>query len=302
MLTVNGLKKTFRSRTQTIHALQDVTFNVDLGEIVALLGSNGAGKTTTIRMISGLLEPDTGFVQLEGYAPNTRNYNARLGVLLDTARSSAARLSVLENLEYTATLRGLLPRVARMRALQLIRELDLEQKKHVSVQTLSKGMLSKLALANAVIHEPSCLLLDEPTLGLDLDAGDALEERIRDMAAAGTAVLLTTHQMEVAQRLATRVVILAQGRVVADRPKRELLSHLQAQTYRITLERDLNNLHLPHEFTIAQNTLTVTLSEPKDLYNVMDALRPRVILNIERLEADLGAVFRRVVREARVNA
>jgi ABC-2 type transport system ATP-binding protein len=302
MLTVQKLEKVFRSQTQTTQALSDVSFQVQAGEIVALLGANGAGKTTTIRMIAGLIVPDSGAITLHNFPPNSREYNVRLGVLLDTARSSAARLSVMENLEYTATLRGLTPRVARSRALELVRELDLEDKKDAPVQTLSKGMLSKLSLATAVMHDPQCLLLDEPTLGLDIDASDALENRILGMAERGRAILLTTHQMEVAQRLATRVVILARGRVVADCPKHDLLSHFQAQTYRITFEQAVDELDLECPFHIEQNVLTLTLLEPGMLYAVMDALRPRRIVNINRLEADLGAVFRRIVNEARGSA
>ena len=301
MLVVDDLRKTFRAIKREVKALDGVRFSVRSGEIVALLGANGAGKTTTMRMIVGLMLPDSGSVRLEGFAPGSLGYNQRLGALLDTARSSAARFSVLENLEYTAALRGIAPKEAKIRALRLCEELLLEDKKDAPAQTLSKGMLSKLALANAIIHDPSYMLLDEPTLGLDLEAADALEARILTMAKSGKAVLLSTHQMEVAQRLADRVVILVKGQVLLDQPKTALLSQFGAQTYRITLAEIPSNLQLGFVHTLEDTVLTVTLPETADLYALLDCLKPRAIVNIEKLEVDLGAIFRRVMHNE-VNA
>ena len=295
MLVVKELRKTFRALGREVRALDGVSFTVQRGEIVALLGANGAGKTTTMRMIVGLMLPDAGQVRLEGHAPGSLGYTMRLGTLLDTARSSASRLSVLENLEYTAALRGLEPRAGRARALKLCAELGLEDKVHAPAQTLSKGMHSKLALANAIIHDPACVLLDEPTLGLDLEAADALEARVLEMAAAGKAVLLTTHQMEVAQRLADRVVILVGGRVLLDQPKKVLLSQFGAQTYRVTLQDAVPDLALEFPHTVHGNALTVTLPDADALYALFEQLRPHAVMNIEKLDADLGTVFRRVM-------
>ena len=295
MLTVTDLHKTFRALKREVHALNGVSFTVNAGEVVALLGANGAGKTTTMRMIVGLMLPDTGQVRLEGFAPGTRGYTTRLGALLDTARSSASRLSVLENLEYTAALRGLPPNLGKARALELCAELQLTDKVHAPAQTLSKGMLSKLALANAIIHDPVCVLLDAPTLGLDLEAADALEARVLEMAKSGKAVLLTTHQMEVAQRLADRVVILVGGRVLLDQPKKVLLSQFGAQTYRVTLQDAVPALTLEFPHTVHGHTLTVTLPDAEALYALFEQLRPHAVMNIEKLDADLGTVFRRVM-------
>ncbi len=302
MLEVADLRKTFRAHKRKVSALDGVSFVVKSGEVVALLGANGAGKTTTMRMIAGLIVPDSGTVRLEGYAPDTKGYNARLGVLLDTARSSSARLGVMENLEYTAALRGLSPKEAKIRALRLTDELGLVDKRDAPTQTLSKGMLSKLALANALIHQPRCMLLDEPTLGLDLEAGDALEERIKEMALSGVAVLLTTHQMEVADRLADRVVILVGGQVLLDKPRAELISQFGVQTYRLTFENSLENFSTHFPSTITGNQMTITLPDPHGLYTILDALHPRAIINIEKLEVDLGTIFRKAIKDAEVKA
>jgi ABC-2 type transport system ATP-binding protein len=302
MLKLENIQKTFRAIKREVKALKDVSFSVQAGEVVALLGANGAGKTTTMRIITGLMLPDAGTVRLEGFAPNTVGYATRLGALLDTARSSAARFSVLENLEYAAALRGLDPKLGKARALQLTQELGLADKRTAAAQTLSKGTQSKLALATALIHQPRCVLLDEPTLGLDLEASDALEARVLEMAKSGAAVLLTTHQMEVAQRLADRVVILVGGAVLLDQPKAQLLGSFGAQTYRITLAQPPENLVLDLAYSLDGNVLTVTLPAPDALYGLLEALRPRTIHNIEKLEADLGVVFRRMMHGVGVEA
>ncbi|MFN3266855.1 MAG: ABC transporter ATP-binding protein [Deinococcales bacterium] len=295
MLEIRQLKKTFKSRDNTVHALNNVNFTVQRGEIVALLGSNGAGKTTTMRVIAGLILPDSGMVQIEGCQPDSKNYKKKLGTLLDTARSSSARLSVMENLEYTAALRGLTPKQAKIRALQLIEELNLIEKKDVSSQTLSKGMLSKLALANALMHQPEYIVLDEPTLGLDIEAGDALEERIKAIAREGNAVLLSTHQMEVAQRLADRVLIISNGQIVLDKQKSELLSHFGVQTYRLKFTKAIENLTLEFSHSINGKELTVLLPDSMGIYKLLKVLYPREIVHIERIEADLGTIFRKVI-------
>jgi ABC-2 type transport system ATP-binding protein len=302
MLILENIGKTFRAIKREVKALSGVGFAVQAGQVVALLGANGAGKTTTMRIITGLMLPDAGTVKLDGFAPNSAGYAVRLGALLDTSRSSAARFSVLENLEYAAALRGLEPKLAKSRALQLTQELGLADKRNAASQTLSKGMQSKLALATALIHDPKCVLLDEPTLGLDLEASDALEARVKDMAKAGAAVLLTTHQMEVAQRLADRVVILVGGEVLLDQPKADLLSSFGAQTYRITLAEAPTDLVLDFSYSLEANVLTVTLPESSALYVLLELLRPRLIHNIEKLEADLGVVFRRLMHGAAVQA
>jgi ABC-2 type transport system ATP-binding protein len=300
MLELKELRKTFRSRDNIVQALKGVSLSVKQGEIVALLGSNGAGKTTTMRVIAGLILPDEGTVTIEGKPPNSPAYKNNLGALLDTARSSTARLGVLENLEYSAALRGLDPKTAKARALQLTLELGLVDKRNASTQTLSKGMLSKLALASALIHEPKCMLLDEPTLGLDLEAGDALEARIKDMAKNGAAVLLSTHQMEVAQRVAQRVVIISQGQVVLDKPKSELVSQFGAQTYSIQFFETPESIQIPFPYTLQNSQLTVTLPDSMAIYELMRLLYPQKIISIERIETDLGTIFRKVIGEVLV--
>jgi len=294
MLIVDSVKKTYRSLRNVVHVLEEVSFQVQAGEVVALLGRNGSGKTTTIRTICGLVIPDAGSVRINGFRFGQQEYMAQLGALIDTNRGLFPRLSVFENLVYTSTVRGMSRRAAAERAKYLLDLLGLWEKRNAPAQTLSKGMLSKMAFANAIVHDPPFVLLDEPTLGLDVDAAEVLEEQILAMAKAGKGILLTTHQMEVAARLCTRVAILSDGKIVLDKPKQDLLQMFDLQTYRVTFKEPVSLPSLPfiHSLDETGLVLDVTLNHPGELYELMDRLRPRPLRSIEKREVELAEIFR----------
>ncbi len=292
MLIVDSIQKTFKSRQQTVRALDGVSFTLAPGEIAVLLGRNGSGKTTTLRIISGLLIPDSGEVRINGQPPS----GCSLGVLLDTNRVGYPRLSPLENLLYLGVVRGFPPPKALEKARYWLERVGLSDKQKAPVQTLSKGMLSKLALASALLHDPPFLLLDEPTLGLDLEAADNLEKIIREVAHAGKAVLLTTHQMEVAARLATRVLLIEQGRLITDTPLGSVRDLAQAHSYRIRLTQPPDESRLrTFEYRLDGSQLEVLVSEPSQWYRLLDALRPIPILEISPIETDVALLLRKLV-------
>ncbi|GIW35669.1 MAG: hypothetical protein KatS3mg072_3002 [Meiothermus sp.] len=267
---------------------------VQPGEILSLLGRNGSGKTTTIRIICGLVLPDKGKVSINGFTLGKPEYMAQLGALIDTNRGLYPRLSPFENLQYTCIVRGMSRSTAIERAKYLLDLLGLWEKRNAPTQTLSKGMLSKMAFALAIAHDPTFVLLDEPTLGLDIDAAETLEEQIQLMAASGKGILLTTHQMEVAERLSSRVAILVDGRIAVDKPKLELLSMFDQQRYRIVFSEPLLGLELPYVFTLdSTNTvLEVALNSSNEIYDLMNRLRPAPIKSIEKIDEDLGQIFK----------
>jgi ABC-2 type transport system ATP-binding protein len=215
LILANGLTKTYGEQT----VVDDISFTLQASEILALLGPNGAGKTTTIKMILGLILPSGGCAEVAGYdmaiEKEMRVGVQHVGAVLEGARNAYWRLSVLENLRYFGGLHGLTRKHIDARAQELLSLLGLEQQRDVEVRKFSRGMQQKAAIANALIHDPEILILDEPTLGLDVEASRLLEETVANLAAAGKAILLTTHVMDLAQRLAGRIFVINQGKEVA---------------------------------------------------------------------------------------
>ncbi len=211
-LMVRGLRKSFGR--PVIGAL-DLT--IAPGEFYALLGPNGAGKTTTLRMIAGLLRPDAGSIAVFGVdvLGATLEAKAQMAWLPDEPLLYD-RLSPMEYLEFVAGLWRVAPAIAKARADSLLETLGLWPHRHERCEGFSRGMKQKTVLAGALIHEPKFLLLDEPFTGLDAASARLVKEMLQARAAAGAAVLLTTHILDVAERLATRIGILGGGTLLAE--------------------------------------------------------------------------------------
>ena len=199
-------------------AVDKLSLQIHAGEIFSLLGPNGAGKTTTVKLLAGLVLPSVGDVFVMGI--DMRRQRTRgtrhIGAVLEGARNLYWRLSARENLRYWGSLR-LVPRhELESRIDRLLGVLDLAQHQDQEVRTFSRGMQQKLAIAAALLHDPAVLLLDEPTLGLDVAAARQLEESVLHLAHdEGRAVLLTTHTMALAERLSDRILVMREGRQVA---------------------------------------------------------------------------------------
>jgi ABC-2 type transport system ATP-binding protein len=211
VLSVRGLTRAYGPRL----ALDDVTLEVRPGEIVGLLGANGAGKSTLLRTIAGLQPPDRGTVTIAGHDLASAPVAAKthLGYAAEEP-SFYDELSASEHLTFLAAVRGLDADAARERATQLLVMLALTPRADEPVQRLSHGMRRKLSFAGAVLHRPAVLLCDEALDGFDAAAALAAKDELRALAAAGCAVLFSSHVTETIERLCHRVVILHQGRVL----------------------------------------------------------------------------------------
>lgn len=221
---VQNLQKRYPGASEL--AVDGITFDLQPGEILALLGPNGAGKTTTVKMVAGLVLPSAGAIQVMG--ENVVEHRERairyLGAVLEGARNLYWRLSARENLLYFGQLRGVSRRELKQRMDALLTLLDLYDHQHTEVRHFSRGMQQKLAIAAALLHDPAVLLLDEPTLGLDVQAARKLEQTISQMAhEQGKSVLLTTHTMPLAEKLADRIFVIHHGREIAYDRTRDLL-------------------------------------------------------------------------------
>jgi ABC-2 type transport system ATP-binding protein len=212
-LRVAGLSKSYGGKK----AVDGIAFDVRQGELYALLGPNGAGKTTTLRMIAGLLAADAGEISVFGVDARTDPIEAkRLIAWLPDEPLLYDKLTVWEYLEFVAGLWGVDARTAAASAETLLRLLGLWDNRNDRCETFSRGMKQKAVLAGALIHEPKLLMLDEPLTGLDAAASRLVKDLIRQKVSEGCAVILTTHILEVAERMADRIGIIKDGRLLVE--------------------------------------------------------------------------------------
>ena len=222
-LRLSGLRKSFGRP-----AVDGLDLTVRRGELYALLGPNGAGKTTTLRMVTGLLAPDAGDVEVLGIDLARDPAGAKRGMAyLPDDPLLYGKLKPTEYLEFVAGLWGIRAQDAEPRAHRLLDWLDLTKHAHELTEGFSRGMKQKLALAGALIHEPELLILDEPLTGLDAAAARQVKDLLVSHVEQGGTVILTTHILEVAERLAQRIGIIRQGRLIAEGTLAELRDRTQ---------------------------------------------------------------------------
>ncbi len=193
-------------------AVRDLSFKVEEGSVFGLLGPNGAGKTTTLRMIYGVLRPTSGTARVMGVdvRENPLEVKRMMGVLPEDT-GVYPRLTAEENLIYFGKLRGMEEGRLRRRVDKLLDILDLSEKRFVIADKLSRGQKQKLAFARAILDEPPVLLLDEPTLGVDVMSAREIRRMIGEYASSGRTVMLSTHNMWEVERLCDRIAIISEG-------------------------------------------------------------------------------------------
>lgn len=219
MINVDALTKTFKN----VQALDSLSFQAKDGEITGLLGPNGAGKTTCLRIIYGLLQADTGKAEIEGVDANQNPIDARrnLGIFPDKF-GLYERLTVREQVAYFAGLHGLTGSKQKQAVEQVIEKLDIKELAERRTAGFSQGQRMKVALAQALVHSPKHLILDEPSRGLDVMSTRILRDVLREQRAQGTCILFSSHVMQEVAALCDRVVVMANGKVAAEGTPQEL--------------------------------------------------------------------------------
>src|SRR5690606_9124728 len=205
-LKVDHLKKSFKN----VEVLKGISFEVYKGEIMAILGPNGAGKSTTIRNIMGIMYPDEGSITFQGHQEIPRNM---IGYLPEE-RGLYKNVKVMDILLYFAELKDYPLKKAKERALTYLKKFGLEGKENASVEELSKGMGQKVQFIASILHEPKFLILDEPFSGLDPVSQELFKEEIRSLAKNGTAILLSSHQMNLVEEMCDRLFLIHRGQKV----------------------------------------------------------------------------------------
>lgn len=239
-IKIESLSKTFRSRGgNEVEAVSRLDLTVEPGQVFGFLGSNGAGKTTTLKMACGLVMPTTGTVRLNGYDVGRQRGQAmrQIGAVLEGTRNVYWRMTAWQNLLYFGRIKGVSSsKLLKARAERLLRELDLWERRKDPVGEYSRGMQQKVAIAAALIADPPIVLLDEPTLGLDVQASRTVQEWVVQLAKErGKTVVLTTHQLDMAENLCDRVAIMSRGQLLAHRSTGELLDLFRREFYQVRL-------------------------------------------------------------------
>ncbi|MBT2217287.1 ATP-binding cassette domain-containing protein [Virgibacillus dakarensis] len=206
MLSVHDLGKSFKNK----QIISNISFDVKKGEIMAILGPNGAGKSTTIRNIMGIMYPDEGTISFQGHKSIPRH---KIGYLPEE-RGLYKNVKIMDILLYLAELKDYPLKKAKERALRYLKKFNLEGKENTSVEELSKGMGQKVQFIASIIHEPELLILDEPFSGLDPVSQELFKNEIRNLAEDGTAILLSSHQMNLVEEMCDRLFMIHHGQKI----------------------------------------------------------------------------------------
>ncbi|MCT1903935.1 ABC transporter ATP-binding protein [Oceanobacillus sojae] len=313
IIEINNLTKSYRKRKskEVIQAVKNVAFNVYKGEILGLLGPNGAGKTTTIKLICGLLYPDSGEIKIKGIPNTVRRLESlqHISAVLEGNRNLYWRLTVRENLEYFAGNRGRSRKEVKKEIDELLQMFRLKDKENELVNRLSRGMQQKLAIAVAMLANTEVLLLDEPTLGLDVQTGLEVREILKSIVKNyHRTIIISSHDMDVIQDICNRTVIINQGTVVIDQRVDELIKLFEVRSYRLTLTEPLSldqqkaiSARFPANEYVedqAHSYLTVQLEKSEDIYQIFQVLQLNrtPIDSIDRKAIRFDEVFLKIIQ------
>jgi ABC-2 type transport system ATP-binding protein len=296
-IAINNLSKIYAGGKK---ALDDVSFDVEQGSIFGLLGPNGAGKSTLINILAGLVKKTSGSASIWGFDidVNPRNSKASIGIVPQEIMFDPF-FTPKEALELQAGLYGV--PASKRKTMELLRAVRLEDKADAYARTLSGGMKRRLLVAKAMVHSPPVIVLDEPTAGVDIELRQQLWDYVVELNKGGVTVVLTTHYLEEAEQLCDRIAIINHGKLIANKPTKELVGMAREKAVVLTLDKDVSAAPTHASFEkvemIADRTVAITYN--KDRMNageVMGAVQAMGlgIVDVTTKEADLEDVFLRL--------
>jgi ABC-2 type transport system ATP-binding protein len=318
-IQASSLNKTFKTKmglwktkTKSTLAVEDVSFNVERGELFGLLGPNGAGKTTTVKMLTTLLLPTGGTARILGKdaVKQTEEVRKHIGFAFSGSRGLYNRLTAIQNLRYFAELYAMAPEVTSKRIPELLDLVGLAGRGNDRVETYSSGMTQRLHLARALLHDPEVLFLDEPTVGIDPVGARELRQTIKTLISLGKTILLTTHYMAEAEELCQRIAIIKKGRIVAldspDALKRRISgdSVIEASIQSGQLKSIMDVLHILDHKTVVEGKdsteperLSIRTPEPARVLELLAPyLKPQFILGLEVRNQTLEDVYVAIIQ------
>jgi len=278
VLSVENLTKTYKSGFE---ALKGISFQVNKGDFMALLGPNGAGKSTTIGIISSLVSKTSGKVDVLGFDIDKDFLRAKreVGVVPQEFNFNQFEL-VGDILLNQAGYFGLDKKTGAQRAEKYLKQLGLWEKRQEVSRNLSGGMKRRLMIARALIHEPSLLILDEPTAGVDIELRRSMWDFLIDINQSGTTIILTTHYLEEAEQLCRRIAIIDQGKIVENTDMKSLLAKLDNETFVLDVVTELEVAPVLDGFVIQrvdEHTLEINVKKNQSINEVFDQLNHRDI-------------------------
>lgn len=311
MLRCEKLVKIYKGKTE-VRAIDDISFSINDAEIVGLLGPNGAGKTTTIKSLCCLINPSSGKIWIDGIDITKNPYFAynKIASVLEGNRNIYWRLTVKENLIFFAGLMGYSYKYRKDQIDELINIFKLKEKTNTEARFLSRGMQQKLAIACALIKDTEILLLDEPTLGLDVESTHEVQNLLKnEMVNKGRTILLSSHNMRVIENVCERVIVINKGKIVADEKLDSLKDFFKVNAYKFEIEGRIDNkvkeefqkISLGTKYTenSSKTEIIIELNDFMIIYKLLETLKDNnaKLLSITRIEPDFEDIYLKLVQK-----
>lgn len=297
-LVINNLKKTYANGNV---ALKGINFAVDVGDFYALLGPNGAGKTTAIGIVTSLVNKTSGEVEIFGHSIDTEVEAAKACIgLVPQEINLNLWESVANTVLNQAGYYGLNRKLAQQRAEKYLKTLRLWDRRYQQARSLSGGMKRRLMIARALVHEPRLLILDEPTAGVDIEIRRSMWDFLREINAAGTTIILTTHYLEEAESLCRNVAIIDGGEIIEDAKMSTVLRKLQHEVFVLSLSRSLEAVPRLDGFETTlrnESELEVTIGPSRNLNDLFAQLDKQeiTVISLRNKANRLEELFMRLV-------
>lgn len=305
-LSISNLQKTYKNNVQ---ALKGIDLEVKAGDFFALLGPNGAGKTTAIGIITSLVNKTGGKVSVFGHDIDTDLEMAKSCIGLVPQEINFNQFETCWNIVINqAGFYGIPRKLAKVRAEKYLKELQLWDKRDQISRSLSGGMKRRLMIARALVHEPKLLILDEPTAGVDIEIRRSMWEFMKNINAAGTTIILTTHYLEEAESLCKNIAIIDKGRIAQNTSMQELLKQLQIETFILNLREALTSVpEIAEDYTlrlIDEHTLEVDITKDRSINELFSALSEKNlnVLSMRNKANRLEELFMRLVETNELSA
>lgn len=311
MIRCENLTKIYKGKTE-VRAIDEISFSINDAEIVGLLGPNGAGKTTTIKSLCCLINSSSGKIWIDGINVTKNPYFAfkKISSVLEGNRNIYWRLTVKENLIFFAGLMGYSYKNCKKRIDELINIFGLKEKTNTEARFLSRGMQQKLAIASALIKDTEIILLDEPTLGLDVESTHEVQNLLKnEMVNKGRTILLSSHNMRVIENVCERVIVINKGKIVADEMLDSLKDFFKVNAYKFEIDGRIDNkvkeefqkISLGTKYT-ENSSKTEIIIELKDfmiIYKLLETLKDNNVklLSITRIEPDFEDIYLKLVQK-----